>query len=73
MVNLLMRKPFFYLQVGIALMLIEDNAPFPLQLEQPLNNVCLSVVIIGVEKAREHSRGRASPPVIIHHGEQHEE
>jgi hypothetical protein len=64
-VNLLMFQPVGYIEVGIAINHVSADTPVLFKLEQPAVNQLGRVVIVGVEKAREHSRGGASPSGII--------
>ncbi|WP_130582328.1 hypothetical protein [Bradyrhizobium sp. Leo170] len=52
-------------QVLRAINLILADMPALLQFSQPVLNEISGIVVVWVEKAREHSRGRASPPRIV--------
>jgi hypothetical protein len=60
-----MIQPVTHLKVCITFSLITDNAVFALQFGEPAVNPLSGVLIVGVKKTREHSRGRASPPGIV--------
>ncbi len=65
--------PVADLDVSVAMDGIANSALFPVKFGQPALDKPWSIVVIGVEKAREHSRGRASPPRIVAECEELEE
>jgi len=65
MVNLLMFQPVSNGQERGTINLIPLDACIILQLDDPIINQARRIIVVRVEKAREHSRGRASPPVIV--------
>ena len=72
-IYLLMFEPLRNVEVTRPIVLVEPNHPICHQLAQPRVNLAHSVLVIRVEKAREESRGCASPPVIIARGPQTDE
>jgi hypothetical protein len=63
-----MIQPVANLKVCITFSLKTHNAVFALEFGEPAVNPLSGVLIIGVKKTREHSRGRASPPRIVADG-----
>jgi hypothetical protein len=72
-VNLLMFQPVNHLKVLCSIDFVEFDALSGDQLLQPARNEVSRIVVVWVEKAREHSRGCASPPRIIDEGPQLDE
>jgi hypothetical protein len=64
-VNLLMFQPLRYVEVLVPLDLIHADVSAKLQLLQPVADELWCVRVVGVQTAREESRGCASPPGII--------
>jgi len=60
-----MFQPVRQIEVGRAFKVVSPDASFVLKFDQPSLNQVGNVVIIWVEKAREHSRGRASAAGIV--------
>ena len=65
MVNPLMFQPLNDFEVFRSINLITADAAILLKLIEPPVDKLSRIIIIGVKKAREHSRGRARPPFII--------
>ena len=65
MVNLLMFQPRNDLEVARAVHGVAPYALEPLEFIEPTIHQVSSIVIVWVEKAREHSRGRSSTPLIV--------
>lgn len=60
-----MFQPVDDLDILRAIDLIASDAFLCFELGQPVDNEARRVVVVGVEKAREHSRGPASPPGVV--------
>lgn len=61
------------LEICVAVDRVHADAFFTLQLHQPLWNLSRSVVVVGEEKAREHSRIGASLSEIVGDRPEHDE
>jgi hypothetical protein len=69
-----MFQPLADLKVSGTFDLVPLDDQFALELVKPARNTLRRIVVVRVEKAREHSRGRASPPLIVADGpKQHEQ
>lgn len=68
-VNLLVFQPINDFEVLRVFHRIAANTLVFLQIGEPRIHQRRGIVVIGVEKAREHSRGRASAPLVIDDGE----
>jgi hypothetical protein len=73
LVNLLVFQPVDYLKVFRAVRLISAYVVSVLKFLEPSVDKHGSVIIVWVKKAREHSRGRASPPLVVGNSPQHDE
>ena len=67
-VYFLMLSPMWNIEVNRTVHDIAADHPGFFQFGQPSLHEHSRVVVVGVQKAREHSRGRASPPVIVNDG-----
>jgi hypothetical protein len=60
-----MFQPVRYIEVGGAFDFISANTVFAFKFPKPSVDQLRSVVVVWIKKAREHSRGPASPPIIV--------
>jgi hypothetical protein len=63
-----MFQPVNDLKVTCFINNIPADTVFGFEFYQPSLNKARSVVVVGVQKAREHSRGRARPPGVVNYG-----
>jgi hypothetical protein len=68
-----MFQPVNTFDVGVACYFVTPDAVLALQFVEPCRNTLRSIVVVGVEKAREHSRISASPPLIVENGPEEDE
>ncbi|OIQ80993.1 hypothetical protein GALL_372540 [mine drainage metagenome] len=64
-VDLLVAQPVRDLDVAVTVDLIAGDAILPLELVQPSANQARRIVVVGVKKAREHSRISAKPSFVV--------
>ena len=66
MVYLLVNTPLTDLKVGRSIYLVSQYELVLLEFCDPGIDKARRIFVIGVESAREESRGCASPPIVIH-------